>query len=238
MQRVILIVVAASSIMLTGNAAFSQQCIFPTRNDESFKKAMSGFHEVMSGLVHGPAEQGDFTEVRERAGELAKLRQAVMAAALPEKLSGRCAEISNLAMEMSKAVDELESQSRANAGNDAMKTGLDRVHTAYRDLNGALTTLQDLLSTFHELMHPLWHDAYPNKDAAAIKNEIPKLKVRAKLILSTAEASEKSRAAGARALLEAVTLLEEAAAANDDASILEALRITHDAYEKLAEGSH
>ena len=127
-------------------------------------------------------------------------------------------------------------QCKADAGNDQVKAAFDGVHTAYRDLNSALTSLEELLEGFHEVMHPLWHDAYPKKDAAAIKAEAPKLKVRAKLILSTAQNIDKGKVAGAQKLLDAVTTLEEASAANDDASILEALRLVHEVYEKLAEG--
>ncbi|MFH1574829.1 MAG: hypothetical protein ABIG68_12660 [Acidobacteriota bacterium] len=218
------------------SGAYAQDCVFKTQADESLRQALKNFHDAMSQLIHGPAEQGDFAPVKAKAGELAALRDGIMAANLPEKLARRCADISAKAGELSKAVDDLAAQARRNAGDEAMKTALDAVHTAYRNLNSAQTTLDDLLEAFHDVMHPLWHDAYPDKDAAAIKKEIPKLKVRAKLILSTAENAEKGRTAGARSLLEAVTTLEEAAAAQDDMAVLEALRIVHDAYEKLAEG--
>jgi uncharacterized coiled-coil DUF342 family protein len=215
----------------------AQDCRFKIKDDESFKQAMNSFHEVMSGLVHGAADKGDFSQVKAKAEELAKLRNGIMAAKLPEKLARRCPDISAKAAELSKAVDTLMAQCKNNAGNDAVKLAFDSMHSAYRNLNNALVSLEDQLQAFHEVMHPLWHDAYPKKDAAAIKAEIPKLKVRAKFILSTAEAVEKARVAGAKSLLEAVTTLEEAAAANDDASVLEALRVAHEVYEKLASGA-
>jgi hypothetical protein len=229
---------AALLILITTAPSWAQDCAFKTKNDESLSQAMQKFHETMAALVHGPADRGDYTQVRARAGELAGQAKGIVAANLPEKLAKRCPEISAKAGELAKAADELASQGRAVGSDDALKAGLDKVHAAYRALNSSLTTLQDLLDGFHDLLHPLWHEAYPGKDVAAIKAEIPKLKVRAKLILSTAEAREKSRAPGAKSLLEAVTTLEEAAAANDNTSILEALRVTHDAYEKLAEGQH
>lgn len=215
-----------------------QDCAFRIANDESLSQALRLFHETMAALVHGPADKGDYTQVRARAEELVRLSRGVTGANIPEKLAGRCAEISVKARELGAAADNLLAQSRASGGNEAMKAGLDRVHAAYRELNGSLTTLQDMLDAFHDLLHPLWHEAYPTKDVAAIKKDVPKLKVRAKLILSTAESREKARVAGAQSLVEVVTTLEEAAAADDSPSILEALRIVHEAYEKLAEGRH
>ncbi len=225
-------------VLFLSSLAWPQDCIFKPKNDESFSQALKSYHEVMAALVHGPADKGDLSQVRARADELVKLSKGILDAGLPDKLYKRCAEISAKAKELAQASDGLLARSRADSANEAMKGGLERVHNAYRDLNSALTTLQDLLDGFHDVLHPLWHEAYPKKDVAAIKAQIPKLKVRAKLILSTAETREKNRVAGAKGLLEAVTTLEEAAAANDSASILEALRVAHDAYEKLAEGQH
>jgi len=225
------------SLALAGTAGFAgQDCIFKTTNDESLQQAMQAFHDDLAALVHGPAGEGNFTEARKEAGALLKLRDGIMAAGLSGNQAKRCAEISSRAAELSGAIDKYVAQCKAGADKAALTTALDEMHNAYRNLNSSLTSLEDLFEAFHELLRPLWHDAYPGKDTAAIKAEIPKLKVRAKLIVITAEKSEPAKAAAAKKLLEAVTTLEDAAAANDDLSILEALRIMHDAYEHLAEG--
>lgn len=236
MQKRLTYAFAGLLLMQACGLANAQDCIFKTGDNQSFTLALKSFHDVMSGLVHGAAGKGDFSQVRARAAELARLRDGVMAATLTPKLAKRCPEISAKASQFSQAVDQLAAQSRSNAGDEAIKSAFERVHTTYRDLNGALTSLEDMLAAFHEVLLPLWHDAYPKKDVAAIRAEIPKLKVRAKLILSTAENSDQSKVAGARSLMEAVTTLEEAAAAKDDMATLEALRIAHDAYERLAGG--
>lgn len=229
------LVFAVVGLLLASTAARPQDCIFKIKNDDSLQKALKQFHDVMSSLVHGPLEKGDLGPVRAQAPEFAKHRDVIMAASLPPKLARRCPEISARAAELSRAVDRLIDEASSKAGDEAIKAAFDAVHAAYRNLNSAQTTLDDLLEAFHEILHPLWHDAYPAKDAAAVKAEIPKLKVRAKVIMSTAEASDKARVPGAKSLLETVAMLEEAAAARDDTALLEALRIVHDAYEKLAE---
>ncbi len=236
MQKIAVPVVSILLLILMGVPAFAQDCIFKPREDDSLRQALKSFHDVLAGLVHGPAEKGDFAPVRAQAGELAKLRDGIMAAGLPTRLAKRCAEISKRATDLSAGVNTLVAQSKANAADEAIKAAFDSVHAAYRSLNSAMISLEDLLDAFHDLLHPLWHDAYPNKDAAAIKAETPKLKVRAKLILSTAESTDKPRSGAARGLLDAVATLEEAMAAKDDLAVLEALRIVHEAYEKLAGG--
>jgi hypothetical protein len=203
---------------------------------DSLKQALKSFHDVLAGLVHGPAEKGDFAPVRAQAEEFARLRTGIMAASLPPKLAKRCPEISTRAQELSRAVDSLAMRAKEKAPDAAVRAAFESVHVAYRNLNGAMASLEDLFQAFHDVLHPLWHDAYPNKNAAAIKAETPKLKVRAKLILSTAEGADQAKVPGARSLLDAVTTLDEAVAAKDDMAVLEALRIVHEAYEKLAEG--
>ena len=238
MQRILWVFITTVLLTLSVPAVRAQNCLFPTKDDESLRMSLKNFHDVMAALIHGPAEKGDFSQVGGKADELAKLRTAIMSASLPPKLSARCADISAKASELSKAVDNLATQSKAKADNETMKAALEGVHVAYRNLNSSLTTLEDLLDAFHVVLHPLWHDAYPKKDTAAIKEATPKLKVRAKLIVATAEGGDKARFPGAQKLLESVTTLEEAVAAKDDLAILESLRIAHDAYEALAEGQH
>ena len=231
-----LALLATLSLLCIGTATPAQDCIFKAQDDETLRQALKDFHDVLAELVHGPAEKGDFAQVRARAGELARLRTGIMSANLPTKLAKRCADISAKSKALSSAVDRLVAQSGSGSDHAALKAAFESVHLGYRTLNGAMTTLDDLLEAFHDLLYPLWHDAYPKKDAAAIKAEAAKLKVRAKLILGSAESSEKPRVPGAKALLDGVTTLEEAVAAKDDMAVLEALRLVHDAYEKLAEG--
>ncbi len=238
MQKILWVLITTIVLTLGVPAGLAQNCLFQTKDDESLKLSLKNFHDVMAALIHGPADKGDFSQVGAKADELARLRNAIMSANLPPKLTARCPDVSSKAMELSKAVDNLAAQSKAKADSETIKAALDGVHVAYRNLNGSLTTLEDLLDAFHTVLHPLWHEAYPKKDVAAIKEAAPKLKVRARLIAATAESADKAKLPGAQKLLQSATTLEEAVAAKDDLAILESLRITHDAYESLAEGSH
>ena len=88
-----LVVAFALCVWAAGTAALAQDCIFQTGANDSFKKAMSSFHDVMSGLVHGAAGKGDVAEVRTKAADLARLKDGIMASALPVNLGKRCPEI-------------------------------------------------------------------------------------------------------------------------------------------------
>jgi len=236
MHKSKVLVLALSFLFSLFGSVYGQDCLFKSGDDNSLKQALQAFHEVMAELVHGPADSGDYSAVRTKAQQLAGLRDGVLDARLPGRLSSRCADISTLARGLSSAVDTLIAAAKANASDQEMKAALDGVHAAYRNLNGSLTTLEELLEGFHQVLHPLWHEAYPKEDAAAIKAATAKLKVRAKLILATAQKTEPGKAEAAQTLLEHVTTLEEAGAAGDDKSVLDALRIVHDTYEGLAEG--
>jgi hypothetical protein len=205
----------------------AQECGFKIGQDDGLRLALRDFHEVMAELVHGPAAQGDLAAGRSRADELSRRRDQLIASNLPEHLAPRCAEISTKVDILSTAVDDFVQAD----GSESMQVALDQMHTAYRELNHSLTTLSSLLEAFHDILHPLWHEAYPERNVQAIKAQIPKLKVRSKLILSTARSREPSKIPVAETLLESVTMLEEAAAADDDLALLESLRVVHDAYE-------
>ncbi len=90
MQSRSLIVTATLCLALMCSSARGQDCVFKTTDDDSLKQALKNFHDVLSALVHGTAEQGDFTAVRAKSGELAGLRDGIMAAGIPASFAKRC----------------------------------------------------------------------------------------------------------------------------------------------------
>ncbi len=105
----------AMGLALIVAAAPAQDCIFKTKDDDSLKQALKNFHDVLAGLVHGPAEKGDFAPVRAQAEELARLRTGIMAASLPPKLAKRCPDLSARAQELSRAVDSRAMRAKEKA---------------------------------------------------------------------------------------------------------------------------
>jgi hypothetical protein len=94
------------------------------------------------------------------------------------------------------------------------------------------------LEAFHEIIYPIWHTAYPEKDIAALKGYVPEIhKLAGKVfeaelpgILRDKDARWK---AGLAELKNAVDTYTAAAQGQDDQALLDAAETLHAKYEKL-----
>jgi hypothetical protein len=94
------------------------------------------------------------------------------------------------------------------------------------------------LEAFHEIIYPIWHTAYPEKDIAALKSYVPEIqKLAAKVfearlpgILRDKEARWKS---GLAELRKAVDGYTSAAQGSNDQALLDAAETLHARYEML-----
>jgi len=94
------------------------------------------------------------------------------------------------------------------------------------------------LEAMHEVIYPIWHDAYPNKDVAALRGFVGEVEslagkvIAAELpgILRDREAKWK---AGLEELKKAVDAYKAAAAGTDDQALLDAAELLHMRYEML-----
>lgn len=95
-----------------------------------------------------------------------------------------------------------------------------------------------VLSEFHEVIYPLWHDAWPNKDVALVKELLPKVESytveteKAELPGILRDKQEKWNE-GVKILRESTDRLKKAVAAGADAPIMDAVEALHANYEKL-----
>ncbi len=94
------------------------------------------------------------------------------------------------------------------------------------------------LAAFHEVIYPIWHTAYPDKDVATLKSLVPQVNelagkvFAAKLpgILRDKQAKYDAGLAEFRASVEAYNA---AAKGSDDKAMLDAAELLHAKYEKL-----
>jgi len=95
------------------------------------------------------------------------------------------------------------------------------------------------LREFHEVLHLVWHDAYPNKDYKTIREAVPEFKEKIEIIQKAElpgffrerkEEFEDKR----EALAQAVVELEKIAKGNSNQALLEATENLHTAYAQLA----
>ena len=87
----------------------------------------------------------------------------------------------------------------------------------------------EAIDAFHAVMGPLWHDAYPQEDIAAIEESIPSLKAAAERVEQVAEAGgpEDLRDLAGQ-LVQSVSALEATVAGGESAEVLKALELVHD----------
>ena len=227
---------SAALIVLIAASVNAQDCTFTFEEEGTIGKALDAFHEVMSELWHGPAEEGNAEPIKEKFGEMASLRDAIMQSTLSAKFEPHCADISANAADFSMAIDDLGAVIESGAEAEAIIEALSKVHDAYAGLRQSMILIEDMIESIHDVLHPIWHDAYPAKDTDAIVAAIPKLKVRTKLLISLAQRAENEELVSqAQALLDAIVTLEEAAAAEDSVAILSATEFVHEAFHAFAE---
>jgi len=94
------------------------------------------------------------------------------------------------------------------------------------------------LDSFHEIIYPIWHDAYPNKDIAALRGFVPQIETLAGKIYSAKlpgilRDKEAKWTAGVAELRKSVEAYKAAAAGTDDQALLDAAETLHMKYEML-----
>lgn len=94
------------------------------------------------------------------------------------------------------------------------------------------------LTAFHEIIYPIWHTAYPEKDIAALKSYVPKInelaaKVYAAKLPAILHEKEAKWQAGLAEFRKTVDAYNAAAKGTDDQALLNAAEALHMRYEML-----
>ena len=94
------------------------------------------------------------------------------------------------------------------------------------------------LSAFHDVIYPIWHTAYPDKDYAALRSFAPEVKDKAQGILSAKlpgilRDKQEKWDAGLAEFKKAVENYSASSDSGTDEDIWKAAEVLHDSYEKL-----
>ncbi|MBN2408431.1 MAG: hypothetical protein JXE07_01735 [Candidatus Aminicenantes bacterium] len=94
------------------------------------------------------------------------------------------------------------------------------------------------LTSFHEIIYPIWHTAYPDKDYAALRSYVPEVKSLAEKLYAAKLPGilRDKQAKWDQALAEfqsSVDAYQAAAAGTDDATLLDAAEVLHARYEMM-----
>lgn len=225
----ILIILAFAAV------SFAQDCTFTVANDDTLKTAAAGFHDVMAPLWHGPVQEGTTAPVKEQIEALIAGRDQIMKAHLPEEYSHECAAFSSMAAKFSGTVDKLAGLIKDGAADDAIIDTFSSMHMQFERMMRIASPIDSLTTKFHEVMQPLWHEAYPAKDVASIKAGIPELTKWATAISRANSDKCEECQAGSSNLVETVETLRKAAETENNDAVLQALVKVHDAYHALAD---
>lgn len=95
-----------------------------------------------------------------------------------------------------------------------------------------------LLSDFHEVIYPLWHDAWPNKNTGLVKELLPKVedfttKLQAVQLPGILRDKKPKWEAGMKELTASTAKLKTAVAENNEKDMLDGVEKLHANYEKL-----
>lgn len=94
------------------------------------------------------------------------------------------------------------------------------------------------LTSFHDIIYPIWHTAYPEKDYAALRKFAPEVRSHAEKIYAAKlpgilRDKEAKWREGVEEFRKAVETYLAAAASDDDAALLSAAELLHAKYEML-----
>jgi len=94
------------------------------------------------------------------------------------------------------------------------------------------------LAAFHEVIYPIWHTAYPEKDTAMLKSLVPQVdelasKVYAAKLPGILRDKQAKYDAGLARFRAAVEAYDRAAKGADDKALLDAAEVLHASYERL-----
>lgn len=94
------------------------------------------------------------------------------------------------------------------------------------------------LSAFHEVIYPLWHEAWPNKDYAMMRELLPEVRkhvaaLQAVTLPGILRDKAEAWGSGVRTLSTTLTQYEKAVAGNDEPGLLKAVEKLHSGFEEL-----
>lgn len=207
-------------------------CTFKVAADDTLKKATSAFHDIMAPLWHGPVRDGDVSGVKAEIKGLVDAKTAVMNAHLPEAKKAKCAVFSKAAAAFSESVDSLHKLIDNKGSDEEIKEAFSEMHTRYGKMVRSLLDLADYAEKFHEVMAPLWHESWEEKDVQAIKDGTGRLFSLAKAMKKAAKNPEH------KALVDLYTAVEELdklCKGTDDQAILDGLEKVHEAYHAFSD---
>lgn len=210
--------------------------------DEALKVAAKDFQPTMMNL-NTVLKSGDIQGARDTLTLLYQKLEKIEAAEVPARLADNADKVESQIAALITAMDEL-STALENPDLTAIDSTVLNQYTTVRinfaRLGGLLRfKIPELISFHDDVLHEIWHEAYPNDDIAAIKAAVPAFKEKAAALTNV----QWPEALGDQieaikdkvtALQDAVNELENACQGNDTKAIKKATENIHSLYETIA----
>jgi len=150
----------------------------PERSVAEMDSFLVAFRPIMQAQM-----EGDYELIFDSLPDLLDATEQLALAQLPEfhndvrdEYNDQILDLTAAINEFNMAVDEMD--------NDRIDSTLDDVRNEFITLMTILSAEIKPLDDFHEILQPLWHEATPNQDYAAIKDAVLELQKRADAIVA------------------------------------------------------
>jgi len=141
------------------------------------------FHDVMAPVWHSLLPDGDFKGVREKVPEFQKSLQILMEAEVPEYYMHIKETFDAKRQALALAVAKLDTVAQGD-NNEQLAAAVEEMHTAFEQMARTLAPRMGEIDRFHLILYPLWHQALPKSDYAAIKATMPLLEAKMDTLLN------------------------------------------------------
>lgn len=206
---------------------------------ETLKVAAKSFQPTMMNLGN-ILKEGDVAAAKDTLILLTEKFAAIKAAEVPKRLAENTEKIQSQVDALSASLVELTTAIMLPELTEIDSTIIkkfDALRTNFSRLGGSLKVEIPELVSFHDVLHTVWHDYYPDQ-IDSIKAMVPQFKEKAAALNSiqwpavlageTEQLNEK-----VKELQQAVDELEAACQGDDVEAIKKATSATHDAYRNI-----
>ena len=195
------------------------------------------FHEVLRPVWHTFLPEGDYKSVREAAPLFSKSVEKIMKGELPSYFQHVKEAFEQKRQALVMATAKLDTVAKGT-DDSLLAITVEELHTAYEQLVRVIAPRMMEIESFHLVLYPLWHQALPDSDYAAIKTAMPVLKAKMDTLMSAPvpewlKDKETAISEKRAALKNAVDALGTACQTGSDADIKIKMTAMHESFRAL-----
>jgi ABC-type transporter Mla subunit MlaD len=177
LRNLIFVLILISFCMFTFGCSTKKEAV----TGEPLKLAAKAFQPTMMNLGK-ILKEGNIAVAKDTLNLLNKKFAAIDAAGIPARLSENADKVQSQIEALSNSLDDLTSALTEPELTEIDSTILNKfttVQTNFSQLGASLRVKIPELVSFHDVLHIVWHDYYPNDQIDSIKAIVPQFKEKA-----------------------------------------------------------